>query len=126
MRTGDVVRIDDDGVLTITGRAKDLIIVAGENVYPREVEGVLEQHPAIAEAAVVGRTDGSRGEVVIAFVMLRPGASATPEELRSFCRERLASFKTPREVIVREEFPRGPTGKILKRELNNTLPTPEA
>lgn len=126
MRTGDVVRIDEDGVLAITGRAKDLIIVAGENVYPREVEGVLEQHPAIAEAAVVGRPDGSRGEVVIAFVMLRPGAAATPEELRTFCRERLASFKTPREVIVREEFPRGPTGKILKRELNRTLPPQEA
>ncbi len=117
LRTGDLVRVDEAGYLQITGRAKDLIIVAGENVMPREVENVLEQHPAVAEAAVVGRQDGIRGEAVVAFVTLREGDSASDDELRSFCRERLANFKIPREVYIRSDLPRGPTGKVLKREL---------
>jgi long-chain acyl-CoA synthetase len=120
-RTGDIVRIDQDGYISITGRAKDLIITAGENVYPREVEAVLEEHPAVAEAAVVGKPDPSRGEVVVAFAALKEGARADTDELRSFCKDRLAGFKTPREVHIREEFPRGPTGKILKRKLKEEL-----
>ncbi len=118
-RTGDIARIDTDGYISITGRAKELIIVAGENVFPREVENVLEEHPAVAESAVIGQQDGSRGEVVVAFVTLREGAQASSEDLRSFCRERLAGFKTPREVHIRADLPRGPTGKILKRELKS-------
>lgn len=122
-RTGDIVRIDSDGYISITGRAKDLIIVGGENVYPREVENVLEQHPAVQDSAVVGQQDASRGEVVVAFVTLREGIQATAEELRNYCRTHLASFKTPREVIIRPDLPRGPTGKILKRELKAQLST---
>jgi long-chain acyl-CoA synthetase len=120
-RTGDIVRIDEDGYITITGRAKDLIITGGENVYPREVEAVLEEHAAVAEAAVIGKPDPSRGEVVVAFVALKEDAKADTDELRSFCRDRLAGFKTPREVHIREEFPRGPTGKILKRQLKEEI-----
>ena len=120
-RTGDIVRIDDDGYLAITGRAKDLIITGGENVYPREVESVLEEHPAVAEAAVIGKPDPSRGEVVVAFVAIKEDAQAETGELRSFCRDRLAGFKTPREVHIRQEFPRGPTGKILKRQLKEEI-----
>lgn len=121
-RTGDLVRLDPDGHLVITGRVKDLIIVAGENVLPREVENVLEQHPAVAEAAVIGQPDASRGEVVVAFVSLREDAEASPENLREFCHERLAGYKTPREVHFCREFPRGPTGKILKQQLRAQLP----
>jgi long-chain acyl-CoA synthetase len=115
-RTGDIVRIED-GYISITGRAKDLVIVGGENVYPREVENVLERYPGLAEAAVIGRPDSSRGEVVEAYVTAEAGIELDANELRSFCREHLAGFKVPREVHVRKELPRGPTGKILKREL---------
>lgn len=116
-RTGDLGRLDADGYLTITGRKKELIIVGGENVYPREVETVLSGHPAVREAAVVGRRDAARGEVVAAFVTLRAGATATELELREFCRERLAGYKVPRRVVIADDLPRGPTGKILKRRL---------
>lgn len=121
-RTGDIVRIDETGHITITGRAKDLIIVGGDNVYPREVESVLEEHPAVAEAAVIGQPDASRGEVVVAFVKLKDGAEVSGADLRAYCREQLAGYKVPREVIIREDMPRGPTGKILKRELKSLLP----
>lgn len=120
LRTGDIVRIDDAGFITITGRARDMMIVGGENVFPREIEVVLEQHPAVTEAAVLGRPDPSRGEMPVAFVVLNREASdeeATPEALRNFCRRHLAGFKVPRAVRVVEELPRGPTGKVLKGEL---------
>ncbi|UCD28471.1 MAG: AMP-binding protein [Planctomycetota bacterium] len=117
-RTGDIGKLDTDNYLTITGRAKDLIIVGGENVYPREIESVLEQHSAVSEAAVIGRPDASRGEVVIGFVTLDGDADITDNELRNFCREHLAGYKVPREISILPDFPRGPTGKILKRELN--------
>jgi len=121
LRTGDIVRIDEEGYLRITGRAKDLIIVSGENVYPREIEDVLDQHPAVGESAVIGRQDGLRGEAVVGFVTLREGCSVTPTDLRAFCRQSLAGFKVPREIYVRDDLPRGPTGKILKRELPDLL-----
>jgi len=120
-RTGDVVRIDDEGSISITGRAKDLIIVGGENVFPREIESVLERHPAVSDVAVIGKQDGSRGEVVVGFVTLRDGTNATADHLRSFCRDQLAGYKVPRQIHVRPELPRGPTGKILKRELKSQL-----
>ena len=122
LRTGDIVRVDGDGFISITGRAKDMMIVGGENVFPREVEAVLEQHPAVAEAAAIGRPDPSRGEVVIAFVMLEEDAVARPDDLRVFCRDRLAGYKIPREVFIVDDLPRGPTGKILKRELKAHQP----
>ena len=121
LRTGDIVRIDPDGFLTITGRAKDMMIVGGENVFPREVETVLEEHPAVADAAVLGKPDPSRGEVVVAFVTLKDSSQTSSDELRGFCRERLAGYKTPREVYILDDLPRGPTGKILKRELKAAL-----
>ena len=116
-KTGDLGKLDSDGYLYITGRKKDLIISAGEKVTPREVEDVLAKHPAVADVAVVGKKDESRGEVVVAFIVSRDPALKS-EELRTFCRDQgLIQFKVPREVFVVDELPRSPTGKVLKREL---------
>jgi len=117
LHTGDIARIDEEGFIAITGRAKDLIIVGGENVYPREVERVLEDHPAVQEAVVFSRTDASRGEIVVACVTCKEGISCSSEDLRSFCRKRLAGYKTPRHMYILSELPRGPTGKVLKNQL---------
>ena len=117
-KTGDLGKLDADGFLFITGRKKDLIIVAGEKAVPREIEETLMRHPAVQEAAVVGKKDTSRGEVVVAFVTLKPGVTATPDDLREFARnQNLAQFKVPREVTILDELPRSPTGKVLKRVL---------
>ncbi|MCW2607720.1 MAG: long-chain-fatty-acid--CoA ligase, partial [Frankiales bacterium] len=89
----------------------------GYNVYPREIEEVLFEHPAVAEAAVIGKPDDKLGEEVVGIVALKPGASATPEEIQAFCKERLAAYKYPREIRILDELPKGPTGKILKKEL---------
>ena len=117
--TGDLAYADDDGYLFIVDRKKDLVIRGGYNVYPREVEEVLYEHPAVAEAAVIGRPDPKLGEEVLAFVALKPGADCTPEELVAFAKERLAAYKYPREVRIVEELPKGATGKILKKELRS-------
>lgn len=123
--TGDIGRVDADGFVRITGRAKEMMIVGGENVFPFEIENVLLDHPAIAESAVVGLRDDIRGEVPIAFVTLRPEATAPTEAaLRTFCRERLAAYKVPRSIYIATDLPRGPTGKILKRALQPP-PNPE-
>ncbi len=119
--TGDIGRLDADGFLFITGRVKEMLIVGGENVYPREIEAVLETHEAVLQAAVIGMPDGLRGEVPVAFVLPRPGATPTAEELRAFARQKLASHKTPRRVEIRDDLPTGPTGKILKRKLRDLL-----
>jgi long-chain acyl-CoA synthetase len=118
--TGDIGRIDERGFIYVTGRAKEMLIIGGENVFPREIENALAEHPAVAEAAVIGVPDELRGEVPIAYVILNEGASATGTEIRNFCRERIASFKAPREVRIEKDLPRGPTGKILKRALKTT------
>lgn len=115
--TGDLGYGDEDGFFYIVDRKKDLVIRGGFNVYPREVEEVLNEHPAVLEAAVVGRPDERLGEEVVAFVSLRPGTSAAPEEVVAFCRERLAAYKYPREVVVIDDLPKGPSGKVLKTEL---------
>lgn len=120
-KTGDMGRLDADGFIAITGRKKEMIIVGGENVYPREIESVLDEHPAVAESAAIGQPDASRGEVVVAFVTLADGCDAGEIELRDFCRDRLAGFKAPRRVIISSDLPRGPTGKILKRKLRELL-----
>lgn len=122
-KSGDMGTVDSEGFIRITGRKKEMIIVGGENVYPREIESALEQHSAVSEAAVIGQKDASRGEVVIAFVILREGSSATEIELREFCRDKIAGFKIPRKVIIANELPRGPTGKILKRKLTDLIPS---
>ncbi|TXS21716.1 long-chain fatty acid--CoA ligase [Streptomyces sp. ms191] len=117
LHTGDLARVDEDGFYFIVDRKKDLIIRGGFNVYPREVEEVLYEHPAVAEAAVVGVPHPALGEEVAAAVALRPGAEATADELRDFVRERIAPYKYPREVMLLETLPKGATGKILKREI---------
>jgi long-chain acyl-CoA synthetase len=117
LHTGDLAKIDEDGYITIVGRKKELIIVGGLNVYPREVEDALLRHPAVAEVAVVGRPDRLRGEVPVAYVVLRSGPSVQPRELQAFCRERLAPFKVPRAVEFREALPKSPTGKVLRETL---------
>ncbi|MHC4414459.1 MAG: class I adenylate-forming enzyme family protein [Planctomycetota bacterium] len=116
-RTGDMGRLDADGHLFITGRIKEMLIIGGENVYPREIEEVLNAHPSVQDSAVIGVPDPSRGEVPLAFIELREGAGLDETELRSHCREHLAPFKVPREIRALEKLPRNPTGKIMRREL---------
>ncbi|HEY2489952.1 MAG TPA: long-chain fatty acid--CoA ligase [Streptosporangiaceae bacterium] len=116
-RTGDIGRCDEDGYYYIVDRKKEMIIRGGFNVYPREIEEVLHEHPAVAEVAVVGIPHPEFGEDVGAAVALKPGASATPEELRAFAKERVAAYKYPRHVWLVDELPKGPTGKILRREV---------
>jgi long-chain acyl-CoA synthetase len=121
-KTGDLGKIDSDGFLHITGRKKEMIIIAGEKASPREIEDVLLRHPAVADAAVLGKKDPSRGEAVVAFVILKQGEQTTPEQLRDFCREQgLAQWKVPREISIVPDLPRSPTGKVLKRVLAEQL-----
>lgn len=101
----------------IVDRKTDMIIRGGENIYPREIDEVLYQHPAVAIAATVGVPDRLYGEEVAAFIVTREGASISEEELMSFCREKLADFKCPKTIRFVREIPKGPTGKLLKREL---------
>jgi long-chain acyl-CoA synthetase len=117
LKTGDIAIRDDDGYYFIVDRKKDLIIRGGFNVYPREVEEVLYAHPAVAEAAVIGVPDERLGEEVKAVVALKPGTTASAEDLIAHCKERIAAFKYPRSVDIVAALPKGPTGKILKREL---------
>lgn len=115
--SGDIAVKDEEGYYFIVDRLKDMIIRGGYNVYPREIEEVLYAHPAVAEAAVVGVPDPRLGEEVKAVVALKPGQSASSEELLAFCKERIAANKYPRQMSVVESLPKGPTGKILKRKL---------
>jgi len=116
-RTGDVATKDADGYYTIVDRKKDLIIRGGYNVYPREIEEALYEHPAVAEAAVIGIKDASLGEEIGAAVAFKSGQSAEPAELVAFVKERVAAYKYPRHVWVVDQLPKGPTGKILRREV---------
>ena len=115
--TGDMAKVDDDGYFFIVDRKKDLIIRGGYNVYPREVEEALYEHEAVAEVAVIGIPDDDLGEEIGAAVALKPGAEADGEELQAFAKERLAAYKYPRAVWIVDELPKGPTGKILRREV---------
>jgi len=119
LHSGDLGYVDEDGFYFIVDRAKDLVIRGGYNVYPREIEEVLYTHPAIFEAAVIGKPDERLGEEVVAVVALRPDASATAEEIIGFTRERLAAYKYPREIRFMAELPKGPSGKILKAALRD-------
>jgi long-chain acyl-CoA synthetase len=116
-RTGDLARVDEDGFYYIVDRKKELIIRGGYNVYPREVEEVIYEHPAVLEAAVIGIPHPSLGEEVAAAVALRPGAAASPDELRDWVKQRVAAYKYPRHVWLTDGLPKGSTGKILKREI---------
>jgi acyl-CoA synthetase (AMP-forming)/AMP-acid ligase II len=115
--TGDIGVLDDDGYLFIVDRLKDMIVSGGENIASSEVERVLYEHDAVLEVAVVGRPDERWGEVPVAFVALREGASVSAEELLSHCRGQLARFKVPKDVTFIDALPRNPSGKVLKREL---------
>jgi long-chain acyl-CoA synthetase len=117
LRTGDVAVADDNGELTLVDRAKDLVIVSGFNVYPAEVEDALLEHPAVAEAAVVGEPDPRTGEAIVAFVVPEPGHRADPDELLAHCARSLARYKCPTRVEVVESLPRSFAGKVLRREL---------
>lgn len=116
-RTGDMGRVDSDGYFSIVDRKKDMIIRGGYNVYPREIEEVLYEHAAVAEAAVIGVPHQYLGEDVAAAVALKPGSSATPDELREFVKSQVALYKYPRQLWIVDALPKGPTGKILKREI---------
>jgi long-chain acyl-CoA synthetase len=109
--------MDEDGYFYILDRKKDMILVGGLNVYPREVELVLSRHPAVAEAAVIGVPDPIRGEAAKALVTLRDGQAVSPHDLLQWCRERLANYKAPRTIEVVPELPKTLTGKILKTVL---------
>ncbi|QNS08249.1 long-chain-fatty-acid--CoA ligase [Streptomyces xanthii] len=117
LRSGDLARADEDGYLYIVDRKKDMIIRGGYNVYPREIEEVLHEHPAVAMAAVLGVPHAELGEEVTAVVVLRPDAHAEPDELREYVKERVAAYKYPRQVRIVDQLPLGPSGKILKREI---------
>jgi len=120
-RTGDLGHVDDDGFVVVDDRLRDVVISGGENVYPAEVELVLAGHPAIAEVAVVGRPDERWGEVVVAVVVVRPGAELTVTELRTWCEGRLARFKQPRELRLVDSLPRTALGKVTKHVLRAGL-----
>ncbi len=115
--TGDIGYRDGDGFFYIVDRKSDMIIRGGENIYPREIDEVLYQHPAVAAAATIGVPDKLYGEDVAAFVVLKEGNAASEEELIKYCRERLADYKSPKTIRIVESIPKGPTGKLLKREL---------
>src|SRR5439155_4089553 len=117
LRTGDIGALDEHGHLHVTGRTADTIVTGGENVAPAEVEAVLAEHPAVAEAAVHARPDAEWGEAIVATVVLRAGASATAEELRAHAAGRLAPYKVPKAVAFADALPRTPSGKLVRRAL---------
>ena len=118
--TGDVGYRDDDGFFYIVDRKSDMIIRGGENIYPREIDEVLYQHPAVASAATIGVPDQLYGEEVAAFIVRREGQPLTKDEIAAFCRARLADYKCPKTITFVKEIPKGPTGKLLKRELRES------
>lgn len=119
LHTGDIGRFDDEGYLYIIDRKKDMIIMSGENIYPIEIEDAILEHPAVAQAAVIGAPDARRGEVPCAVVILHAGENPTEEELIEFCKSKIASFKVPRMVKFRDSMPLSAQFKILKRELRS-------
>ena len=121
LKSGDLGRFDRDGYCFIAGRIKEMYISGGENVYPAEVENVLDEHPAILESAVSRVDDEKWGEVGCAHLILRAGETTSAEALRSWCRERLAGYKVPRHFLIAEDFPRTAAGKVQK----HLLPRPE-
>jgi long-chain acyl-CoA synthetase len=124
--TGDLGYMDADGYLFIVDRKKDLIKSGGFQVWPRDVEEVLAKHPAVAEVGVVGAPDAAKGEVVLAVVVLRPGMTATVDELKAFCREHLAPYKVPSRIEFRTDLPKSMVGKILRRMLREPALAPAA
>jgi long-chain acyl-CoA synthetase len=126
LHTGDIGFLDADGYVFITDRKKELIKVSGYQVWPREIEEALASHPAVLEAGVAAVQDPTKGEVPKAWVVLRPGATAEPSEIRAFCRERLAPYKVPAAVAIVAELPKSPIGKVLRRKLRELDAPPVA
>jgi malonyl-CoA/methylmalonyl-CoA synthetase len=119
-RTGDIAERSPDGYITLRGRRSDVVISGGFNIYPREIEELLAEHPSVAEAAVTGVADPVRGEVPVAFVVARAGAVADADTLIAYCRDQLASFKVPRRVVFLERLPRTALGKVQKQRLTDS------
>ena len=117
--TGDLARVEGQGYFTIADRAKDMIISGAENIYPKEIEEVLFTHPKVAQAAVIGVPHPRSGESVKAFIQLKPGVKATPEEIIEFTKDKLAGYKRPREVEFRDDLPTSIIGKVLRRVLRD-------
>jgi long-chain acyl-CoA synthetase len=115
--TGDIARMDDDGYFYIVDRKKDMIIAGGYNVYPREIDEVLYEHPRVLDAVTIGIPDPYRGETVKAFVVLKSGEWASEEEIIRFCKERLAAYKVPKSIEFRESLPKSMVGKVFRKEL---------
>lgn len=120
-KTGDMAQIDENGFLKITGRIKEMMIVGGENVFPREIEEVLNAHPAVHDSGVIGLADPMRGEVPIGFVELEEEQSADPDEIKQWCRDRLPGYKVPKRIEIVDALPRNGTGKIMRRALSPKL-----
>jgi len=116
--TGDIGTVDEDGYYSIVDRKKEMILRGGYNVYPREIEEVLYEHPAVREAAVLGTPHADLGEEVVAVVSLKEGATATEDEIRAFAKGQVAAYKYPRHIQIVDELPKGPTGKIFKRGID--------
>jgi long-chain acyl-CoA synthetase len=112
-----MAKVDEDGYFFVVDRKKDLVIRGGYNVYPREIEEVLYEHPDVHEAAVIGIPHDELGEEIAAAITLKAGGESTPDELRDFVKQRVAAYKYPRHVWLVDELPKGPTGKILKRKI---------
>jgi long-chain acyl-CoA synthetase len=121
LHSGDIAYMDEEGYFRIVDRKKDMIISGGFNVYPRNIEEVLFQHPAVKEAGVVGARDEYRGESAIAFVVLNEGMTATEQEIIDHCAEHLAKYKVPTKVLFRDTLPMTAVGKVLRRELVKEL-----
>jgi len=117
--TGDIGQIDEDGYFFIVDRKKDMIIASGYNIYPREIDEVLYQHPKVMDAVAVGIPHEYRGETVKAYVVLRQGETATKKEIIDFCRDKLAAYKAPKSVEFRDELPKSAVGKILRKVLRD-------
>ena len=117
--TGDIATMHEDGFFYIVDRKKDMVIIGGYNVYPREVDEVLLEHPKILEAVCVGLADAIRGEVLKAYIVLHPGEQMNKSDVVAFCRSKLASYKVPRQIEFREALPRTIVGKILRRQLRD-------
>jgi long-chain acyl-CoA synthetase len=115
--TGDIATMDEEGYFFIVDRKKDLIISGGYNVYPREIDEVLHEHPAVKEAVTVGVQHATRGEIIKAYIVLKEGYSATKAEIVAFCREKLANYKVPKQVEFRDELPKTLVGKVLRRAI---------
>ena len=116
-----MAQIDADGFLRITGRIKEMMIVGGENVFPREIEEVLNAHPVVHDSGVVGQADSMRGEVPIGFIELEEDQLVDPDEIKQWCRDRLPGYKVPKRIEIIDELPRNGTGKIMRRALKPKL-----